>query len=251
MVLFKGNEHYPLGNATLQIVNNKLQVNNIGNSGIDGVLVKSNFANRLDVKYTPFTVTGNEVVKVATKYTNSEGKIVTNSEKFYWRDSSTNELNIGYNASLLPPNYFVVGYTNGTESFRIPFNNPHYNPVPFPDPNPNPNPDPGPGLVFAIIGVVIGVATVSLMAYDIFSDDVETEIEIETQQGTKLKTTRTRTDPPISNIKVNGVTYTADIFGVEFQEKTPISVDVSQTNLMMEITMQNKSNFEIIDEIGS
>jgi hypothetical protein len=34
---FEGNQHFALGNATLQLVNGQLQVNNIGTSGADGV----------------------------------------------------------------------------------------------------------------------------------------------------------------------------------------------------------------------
>ena len=41
MVTFKGNEHYPLGNASLNVVTGgKLKISNIGSSGIDGVLIK-------------------------------------------------------------------------------------------------------------------------------------------------------------------------------------------------------------------
>lgn len=187
MVSFKGNEHFPLGNASLNIVDSKLKISNIGSSGIDGVLIKST-GGTLDIEYVPFQITGSQVFRVCTKGLQANGTINTLSEKIYWRDSS-GDLNIGFNLSLVPPNYDVVGYTSGNEVFRIPFNNRHYNPVPDPNPDPDPNPEPQ-GLIWAIIGGIYTTAKIAKIAYDVFSDKYTRTVTIDHGNGVKTTTTR-------------------------------------------------------------
>jgi hypothetical protein len=248
MVLFKGNEHYPLGNANISIVNGKLSISNLGSSGLDGVLIKAP-ANNVDIRYTPFNITGNKVFRICTKGLQANGTINTLSEKVYWRDSS-NILQIGFNMSLVPPNYDVVGYTNGLEVFRIPFNNRHYNPVPNPNPDPDPNPEPQ-GLIFAIIGAVAALVGVAKVIYDVYSDKyTETTVD-DTEEGKKTTITRVYTDPPLETYIIDGNNYDCEVIGIEYNEVQQISSPkATYTNLIFEITTANLNSFEIQDEVS-
>lgn len=247
MITFKGNEHYPLGNASLNIVAGKLAISNIGSSGIDGVLIKTP-TNGLDVRFNPFQITGSQVFRVCVKGLLADGTINTLSEKVYWRDSS-NLLNIGYNMSLVPPNFDVVGYTGGVEVLRIPFNNRHYNPVPDPDPNPDPHPEPA-GLIFAIIGAIATVATVAKIAYDVFSHKYTRTVETQLPSGQKVTTTEEWTDPPVETYNIGGTDYTCEIIGIEHKEtQQPSSPTATYANYLIEMTTANTNSFEIEDEI--
>jgi len=219
----------------------------MGSSGIDGVLIKAP-ANTIDIRYVPFRVTGNQSFRVCIKGLQSNGTINTLSEKIYWRDPQ-DILQIGYNLSLIPPNYDVVGYTNGNEVFRAPFNNRHYNPVPDPNPDQNPNPEP-PGLVFAIIGAVLAVATVAKIAYDVFSSKYTRTVTIDHGNGIKTTTTKEWTDPPVETYVVNGNNYDSEVIGVEFNESQQLSSpNATYVNYLFEITAANINEFEIEDEV--
>lgn len=205
-------------------------------------------ANTIDIRYVPFSVTGNQVFRVCIKGLQSDGTINTLSEKIYWRNLQ-NILQIGYNLSLIPPNYDVVGYTNGNEVFRVPFNNRHYNPVPDPNPDPNPYFEPT-GLVFAIIGAVLAVATITKIAYDVFSNKYTRTITIDHGNGIKTTTTKEWTDPPVETYVVNGNNYDCEVIGVEFNESQQISSPhANYVNFLFEITAANINEFEIEDEI--
>jgi len=52
-VEFNGLKHYPIGNAQLNIVDGKLVVSNISDSGLDGVSIHTNGNNSFEMNLDP------------------------------------------------------------------------------------------------------------------------------------------------------------------------------------------------------
>lgn len=151
---FQGFEVTPLGNATLQIIENKLKVSNIGASELDGVIIKIDGAPENYKVYfseIPNLVSARGIIKLASLGKNGLDQIVTTSEQFEWYDPRMDKVLIGYNATLLPQKFNLVGWLNGSEVFN--FEEDKDNPTP-PDED---NPKPCIGIIIALIGVGVAI----------------------------------------------------------------------------------------------
>ena len=127
-IIFQGFEVTPLGSATLQVTkNNTLLVNNVLDSGLDGVMVKVAGRNDYCINFNENPAIANGgVMKISTIGKNSLNQASTIAESFKWRDSISNQVMIGYNMNLMPKTYRLVGKLNGAVVFNINMENPVY-----------------------------------------------------------------------------------------------------------------------------
>lgn len=122
-MMYDGFNVTPVGDATIQIQEGKLVVSNVGDSGLDGVLVRkiesSNDNYKITFSKTPDLSIQNSFVKYTTLFKNRLDFPFTLSERIVWYDSNTNKVIMGYNHGLLPQNFSLVGYLNGNAVFDI------------------------------------------------------------------------------------------------------------------------------------
>lgn len=245
---FNGFEVFPCGNATLSINNNVLTVSNIGNSGLDGVLINVDGNNEYTVNFgTLETISQNNgVLKCTSLIKNNYGQVSTDVESYKWYDADTNKIISGYNASLLPENYNIWGKLNGTEVFNIPNTN-----IPTSPDGDFPPPDKSPAFItWAAAGVLVGIATIGVIIWaELHTKETYTVTHHYDAEGNLTGIDRSLSeDPNPFDIEVNGTTYTVTEYGISYNtDLGPLigypSIDASPIG--KQITGYNLSSFEI------
>lgn len=133
-VVFDGVTCYPIGNANLNIVSNKLRVSNIGSSGLDGIMFEvpttgGPAGNDISIKHDYLLNSGNGAWNITLQGVTPTNQICTMTETFAYKDG--NEVYYGYNGKLLPQDDFnMIGLKNGTSVFDINTTNPYNPPSP-------------------------------------------------------------------------------------------------------------------------
>ncbi len=118
---FKGFQVFPMGEAKLSIVDSKLRVENITDSGLDGVVINTRGYKEYNIYYSnmPQISSANASIRNASLWQNSIGQIVTFAEGTKVYNKDIDSVFFGLNASLLPNNFSILGQLEGKEVFSF------------------------------------------------------------------------------------------------------------------------------------
>lgn len=240
---YNGFEVYPVGKAKLTIDDGVLKVSEISDSGLDGVLIKTEGVESCVVNFglLDCIVERRGVLKTQTLVKNSFGMVVPNFETFKWYDQDADKVIFGYNAGLLPKSYKFVGTLNGETVFD--FDNGDLDPA---------DPDfPLPPPISALWGVVIGLLGVAATVFvKVYSKTKTTTTANYNSQGRLLGyTVVTEEDPIPFEVEVNGQTYTVNEVGIRYTMDLPEELvgqsSAEYSNVGEQITGTNLSEFTI------
>jgi len=210
-MVFQGFEVIALGNATLELRENKLVVSSIRDSGLDGVLVKSPNNKDFKISMNPLK----EAIKIPgafLKYSpmvkNDMGHILTVQEMLTWYDAERDLVLFGYNYKLLPQCFKLIGYLNDEVKFEI-------------EVNKNNPPAPTIQLLIRTLYWIYQVIAAAATAYTIY--DALTEVTHERtphfrydEQGNVTREEDIITHDPIPlEVFVDNRSYTVDRFGIK------------------------------------
>lgn len=258
-VVFNGFEVFPVGEAKLYIEKDVLRVDNIGDSGLDGVLVK--FDCKDGCKEDSHTIHFGDlssiaerkgVLKTATLRKNFFGQVATSFESFKWYDEKMDKVMVGYNPSLLPEKFTFLGTLNGKTVFEI--DSSELNVI-IPPIEPDKLCMIIPLVVVVAAGKALlyigaGVAT-AYLAYQVLKDTKKTTTTTTTTDanGNVTTTTTVTEDPEPFEIIFNEQTFIIDEFGIKYDmdiSKELIGHHILDTCIVGEqITGYNLSSFEI------
>lgn len=232
----------PVGNAKLSVVDNKLKVSNISETGLDGVLIEINDLSDYTINFGNLSSIPEfqGVLKTTTLAKNPLGQVVTSFESFKWFNKETNMVKLGYNSDYLPENYNVFGKLN--EKLIFDFNNSDLS---------GRNNGTQSKAILGIIGIIVSVIAVAVSVWK--------------ELRTKKKTTTTKNydakgnltgysvtvteDPKPFEVLVNGEYYTVDEVGINYNLKIPSNLignpSVDYNTIGEQITGFNLSEFEI------
>lgn len=247
---FNGFDVFPCGDATLAINNNVLTVSNVGNSGLDGVLIKVDSHNDYTVNFGDLTTISenNGVLKCTSLVRNNYGQVTTDVESYKWYDADTQKVVIGYNASLLPGNYNIWGKLNGVEVFNIPNGT-----IPTSPDGDFPPPDKSPAafITTAAAGVIIGIVAIGVAVWTALrTKEIYSVTHHYDAQGNFTGKSYTLTeDPTPFDIEVNGAIYTVTEYGIAFNADLNVDLigypSIDSNPIGKQITGYNLSSFEI------
>lgn len=241
---FKGFNVFPIGKAKLSINNEVLKVDNIGNSGLDGILIEFDYNENPEDNHTIHfndlsTLKKNKsIFKTATLRRNFFGQVVTSFESFKWYDETKQRTIFGYNSRFLPEKFQIFGKLEGNNVFEI--NNENLIESNYPiDPNNNPPI----GCPWVIIGAVAAVVSAGVAIYEALKTEKRTIIVDNYDANGKLisRTTSVVEDPKPFEIEVNGQKFMVDEFGIKYDEKYP-----EETGLMDNLTLRTRVVGEMI-----
>jgi len=207
-VIFDGYEILPLGSAQLNIVNGKLEVTGLGNSGLDGFAINADPSN-LHVKFDSYNLGPTGAIR--TEYLARQDSIIyTKMATVVYKDDTNNTVNFGYDFRYVPHLYRVVGYLNGNTVFDIETPNP-LDPVEPSDP-------PAIVIAWAAVAAVAAVVSAGVAVYVALkpSKQVVPYREYYPNGQLKVDTFKTIEDPTPIDVVVDNQTYQVDEWGIEF-----------------------------------
>ena len=238
-MIFQNYEVTPLGNAQLSInQQGNLFVSNIGVSGLDGVMIDVNNHDNYQIDFNEFPeILNGGVLRITSVGKNIMNHHATVSEKVIWFDPSTNQVQFGYNMSLMPKKFTIFGELNGSRVFEIEKDNPY-----------TPSYSPAPQAVLAIIGVIATVVTAAATVYNALKTNHRKEIRREYYPSGALKseTIIETSDPQPFEIFVDGQPFLVTNFGIEYKYDFPDNNDVkTYNNAAVLISGFNLNSYEI------
>lgn len=242
---YKGFEVNPIGNATLQILEDKLIVSNIGDSGLDGVRVNTEGLERVAVRLAPFAnlINTGGVVKKTILVKDGLDRVFTNTEQFMFYYPPANKIFIGYNSGLIPDGAKFYGKLEGVEVFEFDIKEeiePVETDMPF------------------IWGLVVLVAVVCATVIAIVAMDSKVEATVDStttttkdSEGNTKETTNVKTeiaaDPAPFSVIVNNREYIIDEYGIK-TDSTIESINPTIANMNV---VKNVAIEVLASKIGS
>jgi hypothetical protein len=119
---FKGLEHFSMGNATLQLDQGKLLINNLIDP-FDGVLIKTSGFNQWVLNFNPISITPNVNIENSIFTKDGYNRIKAYGQIAAFYDLNLNSPVISVNSKLLPNTFEFVGELNGEIVFTTVFDN--------------------------------------------------------------------------------------------------------------------------------
>ncbi|MBA3900848.1 MAG: hypothetical protein H0X62_11675 [Bacteroidetes bacterium] len=122
MVEFKGLKHFPMGDAVLEISEEKLIISNISSSGFDGVSIDTEFNNNWNMFMQGIPFNNDSSVSLRFSGRDSRNRIKTKGELAISKTDEGNQIVI--NSWLLPSQITIIGYNEDEvvyeEEFDVP-----------------------------------------------------------------------------------------------------------------------------------
>ena len=238
-MIFQNYEVTPLGSALMSIdQHGHLLVSNIGISGLDGVMIDVNNRNNYQIDFNEFPeILNGGVLRITSVGKNIINQYATVGEKVVWFDPSTNQVQFGYNMSLMPKQFTIFGELNGSRVFEIEKDNPY-----------TPSDSPAPQAVWVIVGAIAAVATAAATVYIALKTNHRKETRREYHPNGKLKseTIIETSDPQPFEIFVDGQPFLVTDFGIEYKYDFPDNNDVNvYNNSAVLISGYKLNSFEI------
>lgn len=236
---FQNFEVTPLGNAQLSInQQGNLLVSNIGVSGLDGVMIDVNNKDNYQIDFNEFPeIINGGVLRITSLGKNIINQYATVGEKIVWFDPSTNQVQFGYNMSLIPKKFTIFGELNGTRIFEIEKDNPYI-----------PSVSPAPQAIWIIVAAIATAVTAAATVYIALKTNHRKETIREYYPNGKLRSERIieTSDPQPFEIFVDGQSYFVNNFGIEYKYEFPDDNDVKTYNNSAVLIWGYKlSSFEI------
>jgi len=215
-----------------------LLVSNIGISGLDGVMIDVNNQDIYQIDFNEFPeILNGGVLKITSVGKNIINQYATVCEKVVWFDHSTNQVQFGYNMSLMPQKFTIFGELNGTRVFEIEKDNPY-----------TPSNLPAPQAVCVIVGAIATVVIAVASVYNTLKTNHRKETRREYYPNGKLKseTIIETSDPQPFEIFVDGQPHLVTNFGIEYKYDFPDNNDVIvYSNSAVLISGYKLNSFEI------
>ncbi len=116
---FKNFDVFPIGNAELSIVSNKLRVCNKSNSGCDGVFIQNKDGKNLCISYAQMSQISedNSTLRTSSLMRDGLGRVFTFSETSKRYDKKKDSILFGTNFSFLQNDFKIKGYLNNNTVF--------------------------------------------------------------------------------------------------------------------------------------
>ena len=127
-VEFNGLKHYPIGDAKIEIVKGKLKVSNIGDSGMDGVAIRTNGAAKFETALEQQELSADQSIYVSHMGRDNYGRIKTVGERAIYFDPVQQQTAFAFNSKLLEEEVRLIGKLDGRTVFDTVFNNPENDP---------------------------------------------------------------------------------------------------------------------------
>lgn len=237
--VFNNFEVSPLGNAQLSTnQQGNLLVSNIGQSGLDGVMIDVHNRDNYQINFNELPEILNDgILRITSVGKNIDNQTSTIGEKVVWFEPSTNQVQFGYNMSLMPNKFTIFGELNGVRVFEIDKDNPY-----------TPSGSPAPQGIGVIIGVIAAVVTAAATVYIALKTSHRKEIYRTFWPNGEIKTEKIIeiTDPQPFEIFVDGQPYLVTNFGIEYQYDFPENNDIkTYDNTAVLISGYNLNLFEI------
>lgn len=204
-----------LGNASLAVVNNKLEVTNMGNTGLDGFQIETpNSAVHVHFDNINFGVNGSIRNCILVK----RGlNIYTSAQENTFKDSLTNKINFAYDFNYVSDVFEVWGKKNGIEVFSIEKSNPVVGNTPLPPGGGGGGPQIAWGAVAAIATVVLAAVAV----YEVLKPSKEwkcVSIDYYPNGHVRRENWAYVNDPTPIDVEVDGQIYNVDEWGIRYEK---------------------------------
>lgn len=118
LVEYNGLKHYPLGDAILEVTNDKLVISNIGPSGFDGVSIDTEFNQNWHAQFESIELGEDKNSYIRLNGRDSLGRPKTKSELILYYDPSIEKVRIAVNSRLLPEEFQLIGSLDGEQVFE-------------------------------------------------------------------------------------------------------------------------------------
>ena len=211
-MLYKGFEVTPLGNAKITPRRDELHIETIGKSGLDGILINTEGHESVTVHYDRFeTLIKNKGTLTETfSVKNDEGVVLTYREAIKMYDPNSDTVKFGFNNSLLPEQFYLVGWLDGKEVFR------------FEEKRDDWQPPPSEEIIGKVWKAIKYVGNVIKDAWNSLNTSTNCYVkpEVKYEDG-KVKvgvTAGCTIDPEPFDIEVNGKIFTINNMGIEWTE---------------------------------
>lgn len=203
-----------IGNANIAVVNNKLKVTNIGNTGLDGFQIETpNSAVHVHFDNINFGLNGS----IRNCILGKRGmNIYTAAQANTFKDALTNKINFAYDFNYVSDIFEVWGKKNGIEVFSIEKSNPVVGNTPLPT---------GGGELPQIAwGAVAAIATVVLAAvavYQALKPSKEWKlisVDYWPNGNVRKENYGYVEDPTSIEVEVDGQIYNVDEWGIRYEK---------------------------------
>lgn len=100
-----------MGDVMLSIVDGRLRVENVSNSGFDGIIIDTAACESYKVTFAemPQIAENTGVIREASLSMNDIGQVVTDMEQYTWFNKNSDKVKFGYNSTFLPKHFRLVG----------------------------------------------------------------------------------------------------------------------------------------------
>lgn len=247
---FKGIEIYPMGAARLSIVDDKLRVENVSNSGSDGVVINTRGLNNCQIVFDRMPQLGesNGFVRKTSLFENRRRQVVTGFETLTWYNDRSNKVKLGYNSRFIPNRFHLVGRLNGNTVFD--FDNSELD-------NSGTTSNDGDVQYSLTLSTAIGIATLAVavvaLALDVYNTLKKSEKTIIRRHYKDGKLDREEivhvTDPEPFDVEVNGRVFRITELELEYSNEYPLNLDneaIEYFPIGEQITCSNIPYFDIL-----
>jgi len=204
-IIFDNLTIMPMGTAQVTIINNKLEVTNIGNTGFDGIMIETPDQD-IKINFDNINLGTNGNIRTTTLASNDSGSIFAMNQSNTFKDSITDKINFAYDFNYMANTYQIVGYKNGIKVFDIAKKNPTGGGT-------------GGTQSEEPISIIIAVATTVIALVAIWeaikpSKEIRNVFEFYPDGRVKSITPVVLEDPAPIDIEVDGQIYNVDQWGI-------------------------------------
>lgn len=238
---FNGFEIYTIGNAKVSIIDERLRVDGITETGLDGIIINGTDKGDYTINFAEMPQLGNDggILKVAKLAKNNKGQITTLLESFKAYNEKTKKVNVGYTSSYLTDNARIVGKLKGEKIFDKPLSDATEKVI-------------GLSTIIGIAGLVVSVAS---LAYAIWSDSRSKEQQMvlvkEDEKGNiaYVEIIAYEDPEPFEVELADGSKYLIDEYGIELRNYYQGVLDddyIAYIPVGEQITASNIGYFDIL-----
>lgn len=245
---FQGFKIYPMGDVNLSIVDDRLRVENVSNSGFDGIIIDTEACESYKVTFAemPQISENAGVIREASLSMNDIGQVITDMEQYTWFNKNSDKVKFGYNSTFLPKHFRLVGKLKDETVFD--FSNLEI--------DEKPTSEDGDvqycPAVIGVIGVAVAVIALGLEIYNTVKKSKQKVVtkHCDSKGNYTGQSISYISDPEPFEIEVMGKSYTVTEICISVEEALPEdfvgNANTSYTSIGEQITCYNIPYFEII-----
>ncbi|MFY9353122.1 MAG: hypothetical protein WBI87_05390 [Bacteroidales bacterium] len=106
-------KHYPLGEAKLEKIDDKLIVSNLTDSGIDGIAINTEGINEWELTFNAFEIGKNNTFNLSHFATDKNNRLKIIAQQSIYYDENTNKISFAFNSKLLSDKVLLVAKNKG------------------------------------------------------------------------------------------------------------------------------------------